>query len=308
MTTTGPFYLAFDIGGTHVRVALGDQKHLLKCRISPWPIGCTPLQDLAFLVDLARTLTRECDVEGKIAAAAFSLPALLHSGSVRAWPNRSSWEGLAFVRAMEETFKVPIQVEDDANTTTLAEWSEGAGVGCKNLLTITAGTGIGAGIVLDGALVRGQNGWAGEIGHTVVMSDGPECSCGHRGCLQAVASGRALDRIACERNLQGGAQAIAALAESEAWARETLTTAGRWLGLAAANAVHFLDVELVVIGGGLLQLGDIWWSAIRDSFRQHLSHGPHRTVNLCPAALSTEAGLIGALRLARQSHPVIALN
>jgi glucokinase len=219
-------------------------------------------------------------------------------GVVVAWPNRPAWRGQPVRARLEARLAVPVRVEDDANAAALGEFRLGAGRGRRHGLVMTVGTGVGAGLVLDGRLHSGRNGWAGEIGHTVVQPGGPECACGRRGCLQALASGRALERAGAEHGLASGAEVGAAAARGEAWACEALEACGRWLGLAAANAATLLDLEVVVVGGALGQLGAPLWPALESSFGSALGYNALRRVALERAQLGESAGLLGALGLA----------
>ncbi len=163
-----------------------------------------------------------------------------------------------------------------------------------------AGTGIGAGLVLEGRLFRGRNGWAGEIGHVTVLPEGPACPCGKRGCLQVLSSGRALERVAAQHGLTNASQLAEAAARNERWAFEALASSGRWLGFALAGAVNLLDLELIVVGGGLSGLGDPWWSSIEQALRENTLNGKARQVRVVRAELPDTAGVLGAVALARE--------
>jgi len=196
---------------------------------------------------------------------------------------------------------MPVVIEDDANAAALAEWTYGAARGYQHVIVIMAGTGIGAGLILGGQLFRGNNGWAGELGHLTLLGDGPSCPCGKQGCLQVMASGRALGAVAAERGLPSALAVTESAMQGEAWAQQALADCGRWLGLGAANAVNLLDLEAVVVGGGLSALGQFWWTALKEAFEANLINKSHRQVILSPAILPQTAGLIGAALLARQS-------
>lgn len=265
------------------------------------------MSDVRFVIDLARGFLRQRVPGQRIYAVGVALAALLdNSGTVVSWPNRPHWRGLEFRRLMSAMLSLPIVIEDDANAAAVAEYSLGVSEGVDHVLVVMAGTGIGAGLILNRQLFRGRYGWAGEFGHMVVQPDGPPCSCGLRGCLQMLASGRALERAALAQGLADVPALVAAADLGNAAAQEAIVASGRWIGLAAANVVNLLDLESVVIGGGLLKLGPAWWSAIHESLYANLLNGDMRNVHFQPAALPQHVGLYGAHVLAWQLADSIA--
>ncbi|HEY0602467.1 MAG TPA: ROK family protein [Herpetosiphonaceae bacterium] len=294
-------YLGFDIGGTNVRAALGHGAEIVASRTAVWPSGLAPADEVVFVADLAHALIDESGQQMMVRAAGVALAALTdRDGRVVDWPNRPAWRGLQFRSLLTDRLGLPTIVEDDANAAALAEYAVGSAQGFAHVVVITVGTGIGAGLILDGSLVRGRHGWAGELGHLVMQRDGPACACGHKGCLQMLASGRALERIAVARGLLDAAALTEAAAQGEDWALEALAESGRWLGLAAANVVNLLDLDAVVIGGGLSALDEPWWSALQASLETNLLSPTERQVSLRRAMLPDTAGLLGALYLAQQ--------
>jgi len=293
--------VGLDIGGTNVRAALASAGQIVASAEARWPSNLAATDEVLFAADLALALIDQQGARGAVRAAGVSLAALVDAtGTVVQWPNRPAWRGLAVRALLAARLALPIVVEDDANAAALAEWTFGAAQGYQHVLVIMAGTGIGAGLILDGRLFRGRHGWAGELGHMIVLPDGPDCPCGHRGCLQTVASGRTLDRIAAARGLPGAAAVGDAATRGEAWAQAALADCGRWLGLATANVVNLLDLDAVVIGGGLIALGAPWWSALEAGLHSNLLNAAQRRVVLCRAALPDSAGLLGAVSLAVQ--------
>jgi glucokinase len=293
--------VGLDIGGTNVRAALARAGQIVASAGEPWPANLAAADEVAFAADLALALIDRHSARGAVRAAGVALAALVDAaGTVVEWPNRPAWRGLAVRALLAARLALPVAIEDDANAAALAEWTFGAGQGYQHVLVIMAGTGIGAGLILNGQLFRGRHGWAGELGHMVVLPDGPDCPCGHRGCLQTVAAGRVLDGIAAARGLPGAAAVSAAAERGEAWAHAALADCGRWLGLAAANVVNLLDLDAVVIGGGMSALGPPWWAAITASFQSNLLNAAKRRVILRRAALPDSAGLLGAVSLAAQ--------
>lgn len=292
--------LGLDIGGTQIRAGLARDHQLVASRSLRWPQGCAGVDEVHFVADIARDLLWGAGLT-RAAAVGVSLAALVdEQGTVVSWPNRPSWQGLSVRRVLEARLGSPIEIEDDANAAALAEWHFGSGQGYRHLLVMMVGTGVGAGLILDGKLLRGRQGWAGELGHLVVQRDGPVCPCGHRGCLQMLASGRALERIAATHDFADVAALPALADQGVAWATRAIDECGIWLGLGAANVVNLLDLEAVVIGGGLTALGERWWAALEQTLDATILNAAQRSVSLHRAALSDTAGLLGAIELAHQ--------
>ena len=300
MMNTKKYVLGFDIGGTYIRVALACDREIVASQVVTWPLGMSSTEEVQFIADMGLTLAKS-HTDSTVKAAGIALAALTdQEGNVVDWPNRPTWRGLAFQSLLAVRLAVPTFVEDDANAAALAEWQLGAGQGYSNMLVVMVGTGIGSGIILNGELLRGQNGWAGELGHQIIMPDGPTCTCGNKGCVQVLASGQALNRIALDRGL-GDAQDIVVMAKhGEEWARNAIIACGCWLGLVVANVVNLLDLHAVVVGGGLCKLGVLWWTALTQTLRANLLAPAHREVAIQQAALPDTAGLIGAICLAHQ--------
>jgi len=274
-----------------------------------WPNGLSPEDEVKFVADLALGLIEETRLPEPAKAAGVSLAALVNKeGVVIDWPNRPSWRGLSFRALLEQRIGLPVIIEDDCNAAAIAEWTLGAGRGYRNGLVAMIGTGIGAGLILDGRLFRGSNGWAGELGHITVEPNGDPCPCGKRGCLQLLAAGRALDNLAIRRGLGGASDLVTAAGRGETWARDSLEASGRWIGLALGSVINLLDLEAIIIGGGLSRLGSLWWTTIEKTLRSQVLNSSHRSIALHKAVLPGTAGLLGAITLAGQGAggPVVA--
>ncbi len=293
--------IGIDIGGTWIRVALANESQIIATEATSWPGNLSPAAEIDFIAEFAQSLVSENRTANDVVAVGVSLAALVDDdGIVIAWPNRSNWRGLSFKNLLEARLGLPLIVEDDANAAALGEWRFGAGRGYQHLMVMSVGTGVGCGLILNHSLFRGKTGWAGELGHLVMLPDGIECPCGHRGCLQTIASGRALERVALARNLSGPSGFVNAAQEGQAWALDELANCGQWLGLAAANVVNLLDLEAVVVGGGFSSASSAWWDALTETFYRNILNQDHRRVHLHKTALSGMAGLMGATTLALQ--------
>lgn len=219
--------------------------------------------------------------------------------------NIPAWRSFPLRARLRELFPgVPVRVHNDALCVAAGEHWRGAGRGVANLLGMVVSTGVGGGLILDGRVIDGASGNAGHIGHVVVDPEqGPPCSCGGRGCLEAIARGPALVDWAQQQGWrQGQPDATAAdLAADGALGHPVglaaMRRAGRALGIAIASAVHLCDLEVVVIGGGLSQAGALLFDPLEESLRAHARLEFAHNVRVVPAALGQHAGLVGAAAL-----------
>jgi glucokinase len=236
-------------------------------------------------------------------------------GRIR-WAPNNSYKDLPLQHLLAEGSGLPTVVENDANAAAWAEATAGAGAGMPNVIALTIGTGIGAGIILNGELQRGDTGIAGEAGHIIVDPTGNEqCGCGATGCLEAMASGTALGRAGRRAAAADPAGRLAELAGApenvtgetvHQAAREGDPTAGRlfdqigyWLGIGLASLANIFDPQLMIVGGGLVATGDLLLAPTRRSFERFIFARAHRRLPLLvPARLGPDAGLIGAALLA----------
>ena len=195
---------------------------------------------------------------------------------------------------------MPVEIENDANCGALAELTWGAGRDCSNFAYIKAATGIGAGLVVDGKLLRGASGTAGEIGHTTLDESGLLCYCGNRGCLETVASGPAILQLVG----QGRAEAltlgrvIELAIEGDVRCRRAISDAGLQIGVAVAGLCNLINPERVIVGGILSRAGDLVLHPIRESIRRHAVLAAAERVVVVPADFVERAELLGSLALA----------
>jgi glucokinase len=211
------------------------------------------------------------------------------------------WADVPVRRILEDRLGLPVDLENDANCAAWAEYRFGAGKGEPSLVCLTVGTGIGAGILIDGALYRGRFGAAGEPGHLGVVRDGIRCGCGNTGCLEQYASGTALVRYAKENGLSAdGPEVTEAARAGDQRAVDAFAKVGRWLGRALADVASVLDPGMFVIGGGVADAGELLLGPARESFRESLPGAPYRPLaEIRRALLGNDAGLVGAADLAR---------
>jgi glucokinase len=237
------------------------------------------------------------------------------NGVMRFAPN-VAWREFPLAERIREGVGLPTLVDNDANVAAWGEFRFGAGKGCNDMLLVTVGTGIGGGIVAGGKLFRGGHGFAGEIGHIIVEPGGPLCGCGNLGCWEQVASGRAIGRLGREAaaehpeslivELAGGrtgdvtGQAVTAAAmNGDPVAVRILAEVGRRLGEGIAGLVNILDPDIVVVGGGVIEAGELILEPARRAFVDSVEAPEHRPeVPLVPATMGNDAGAVGAADLA----------
>lgn len=221
------------------------------------------------------------------------------------------------VALVEQNVAKPVFIGNDADLAGLAEFTRGAGQGTSTMIYMTLSTGIGGGVIIDGKLRTGR-GQGGEVGHMVIEPDGPMCACGHRGHLEAVASGTAIARIARERLSAGeessvrdrvngeladvSARVVAEAAQAgDAMAREIFTQAGRYIGAHIASLMMLLHPDMFVLGGGLTKSGPLLFDPLHEAVRAHAMHPRYyENTPIVRAQLGGEVGLIGAAALVKQ--------
>jgi len=238
------------------------------------------------------------------------------TGVLHKVPNLPGWEGICLTKVFSEEFGVPAYLDNDATAAALGEAMFGAGRGVDHFVYFTISTGIGGGIIIDGKPYRGCGENAGEFGHTKIVPDGPPCNCGDRGCLESLASGTAIARIARE-GLQSGAQSVIrewmcspedvtaelvarAAAQADPFAREIWSQAMRYLGLGIANVVNVLNPRLVILGGGVTKAGDLLFAPVREVVRERAMKALSCEVEIVPAANGDLVGLMGAFAVAME--------
>ncbi|HLV66543.1 MAG TPA: ROK family protein, partial [Polyangiaceae bacterium] len=227
------------------------------------------------------------------------------TGTVELAPNLE-WTSAPVRELVKRVLNLPVVVMNITNSGALAEGRVGAAKGVRSYVWLYVGTGTGAGIVIDGRLFHGHNGFSGEIGHCPLVLDGPECTCGLRGCLEAVASGWAIGRAAERargsaaatllREYPGplDAEAVAdAARRGDAEAQRILAEVGNYLGMGLSTLVNLLDPEMVVLAGGVTAAGDYLLDPTRESAAKHTLRG--RDVRIVTSTLGDQAGMLGAV-------------
>lgn len=279
--------VGIDVGGTKaLGVVLDASGSVVAEERRPTPRG---ENSLGPLVDTLVELANDLGVDGSLG---IGVPGLVtRDGVLRAAPNLDGVADFAVAELVGERLGHSVSLDNDATCATVAEWQLGAGRGASDLILVTLGTGIGGGLVADGVLHRGRNGFAGEYGHMVVQPDGPRCPCGRRGCWERYASGSGLAMLAREaatgRRLRsvvehagGDPQAVrgehvqAAAREGDEEALAVIDDFGRWVALGLSNLTNAFDPEVFVLGGGLAEGAELYLEPITRWFGE-LLYQPH---------------------------------
>ncbi|QUR66373.1 ROK family protein [Mycobacterium spongiae] len=296
--------LCLDIGGTKIAAGLADPAgtliHTATC--------ATPAASGAEQVwaAVAEMITDALGVAGGAVAAvgiASAGPIDLHSGTVSPI-NIASWRGFPLVdRVAGVVPGVPVRLGGDGVCMALGEHWRGAGRGARFLLAMVVSTGVGGGLVLDGAPYAGRTGNAGHVGHVVVDREGEACSCGGRGCVETVASGPSMVRWARANGWSAppgaGARALADAARAgDEVALAAFHRGTRALAAMIASVGAVCDLDLVIVGGGVAKSGRLLFDPLREALADYLGLDFLSALRLVPAELGGEAGLVGAVRLA----------
>ena len=309
--------IGIDVGGTKVLGGVVDEsgKVLTTARKD------TPRQGGSALTQTIADVAKDLLQQHSVASVGVSAAGFVSSDrkTMLATPNIADWNGVDLDHQLTALIGLPVVIENDANAAAWGEAKFGAGKNQDHMMMLTVGTGIGGGIVVNGALYRGAFGIAAEFGHMRVVPDGHICGCGARGCFEQYASGNALLRHAREainaspevaRNLLSrgdgtvagltGQAITEAARDGDAVALAAFNTTGQWLGAGIASLAVLLDPACVVIGGGVIDAGDILLKPTRESLERNMPFaGKHPCPEIIAAQLGIEAGLVGVADLAR---------
>jgi glucokinase len=298
---TSGVILGIDLGGTKsAALVLHEDGTVVRRRAAPTPATADAEGLFAFLLALAQDVRGMETLTGVGVSA--GAPADAANGLVFAAPNLPGWgtAGFPLAARLSEALGLPVKLENDADATALAEWRFGAGQGTRNMAFLTVGTGIGSGLILNGALHRGRRGAGGEVGH-IAIAHGPgarPCACGLRGCLEAYASGPSVTKIAQELGWQGeasGRAVVEGARAGDAACRAALEQAAEHLGAALATLAMLLDLERIVLGTLAVHAADLLLPRISQSLRARAWPRLTEGLEVVPAALGDRAQDLAAL-------------
>lgn len=306
-------YIGVDFGGTKIAACLADKNGVILKKITAKTLKSPDGKAIvAQLVEIIKSLQPK---NKKIKAVGIGIPGQIDkAGTVFNMPNVPALLGVNIQKALKAKLKLPIIIENDANAAALAELKYGAGKKLNNFVFITISTGIGGGIIINRELYRGANNTAGEVGHMVIVPDGPRCGCGNRGCWEVLGSGTALANMAKARIQSGvvslimekaandlnqvNGEAIAEAArKQDPLALELLDVNGFYNAVGITNLVNCFDPEAIIIGGGLSFNGETFFKPLEKCLKMFKLLNGKNKIKILRAGCKKDTGLLGALSL-----------
>ena len=291
--------LAVDIGGTQFRVAIADESgQLLRViRRQTFAEGGAGWM-IEQVIGLGRDLTREHDVHA--IGIGFGGPVDFVGQRIVNSTHIEGWDDVQLPKILKSELGVPAVVDNDANAGALGEFRFGAGRGLSSVVYYTISTGIGGGIILNGQVHRGANGYAGELGHVPLLKGRPRCACGNLGCLEALCSGPAIAKRGRRRMRQPGLTArdvFDAARAGDQVALGVVDDTARYLGMGMATTINTLAPEAVIVGGGVSRAGRVLFEPLRRHVNQCVMPVHRRSVRILPAKRGDNAVLLGAVAM-----------
>ena len=318
------YVVGIDIGGTKLATVVADSTGQILSKVrKPTLAEKGPEYALQLLFEMVRESIEQAGLQqASISAIGVSCggPLDTKTGVIYSPPNLPGWDALPLKAQLESEFQIPVTIENDANASALAEFRFGGGRGYGAVLYMTMSTGIGGGIVIDGQIYHGANDSAGEVGHQILLPDGPRCGCGKRGCLEALCSGPAIARraqaaIQAQRaegkasattllNLAGGhiedvksEYVLAAAQTGDALALQLVDETAYYMGWGIANLVNILNPDIVLLGTIAIAAGDLLINPIRKTVSEFAMTRPAEAVKIAPAQLGDALGDLAAIAL-----------
>jgi glucokinase len=317
--------IGLDLGGTFIKVGVVDEKGLILSKKE------LPTPKNEGKEKILEAMTESLDYSLKdypkkeFLGIGIDTPGLVdENGKVFLAPNLPDWDNLNLKKIFEEKFALPVKVENDVNTITWGEYKFGAGKGYNNIICITIGTGLGGGVILNGKLLRGTKYSAVEIGHIPICYKGPKCNCGNIGCIERYVGAKYIVDMAKEKlkgqtcpprpkggrreslitqMVEGNTEEITPKIISEAYhrgdklAEEIWLEVGTYLGTLFSGLVNLLNPQVIIIGGGIAQVGEILFSTIKKIIDERSFSLLSKDVKVVPAKLGKDAGVISAAAL-----------
>ncbi|GMV94676.1 MAG: NagC family transcriptional regulator [Candidatus Hydrogenedentota bacterium] len=313
--------VGIDLGGTNVKTAVVARNGKMRgkdSRPSRADDGLDAVVD-TMVASVEQALENAGADPSDMLAVGVGAPGPMNwrTGIVFSPPNLPGWKDVPLADIMSERLMVPAYVDNDANVACWGEFWSGAGTEVDSMVCLTLGTGVGGGIVVDGRLVRGIDGTAAEIGHLNVMRDGRQCNCGAKGCLECYASVSGMERTALE-GIEAGRPTILtemcggdldkidgkmisdALQKGDEFAAWVMTETGIWLGTGIGSLINLLNPEMVVLCGGMIAAGEALFKPVRETAQAQSFDVPGARVQIVPAGLGADSGVIGAAGCALQ--------
>ncbi|MFC1928197.1 ROK family protein [Chloroflexota bacterium] len=307
--------LAIDLGGTKIITTLISDKSAMIARdYTPTLAGEGPILVIDRMFSAVDRLCRLKNIDlSQLSAISIASAGVIdmEKGTITKSPNLPGWINIPLRGIVEEKYKIHTFLINDATAAALGEHHLGVGKGTSNLVLLTLGTGIGGGIIINDNLYFGSSGGAGEIGHMTIDVNGTRCSCGNIGCLEMLASGKAVAKEAIRRISYGEKSCLTEMVEGEienitakeislaaregdTLALEVIAKAAYYLGVGIVNLVNILNPEIIIIGGGMSNMGDLLLNPARQVVKERAFRLSSESVRIVPAQLGNDAGVFGA--------------
>ncbi|MBI6872194.1 ROK family protein [Clostridium aciditolerans] len=307
------YIIGIDLGGTKINGALANFNGDIIAKYTlPTKAEDGEEAVLEGIISVGEMVLGESKVnKDDVLAIGIGCPGILNvkEGKIITAPNLP-FRNFNVVKSLKDKFNIPVYLDNDANVAAIGEYVFGAGKGINNMVFITVSTGIGGGAVLNGRIYRGNTCNAMEIGHMTLEKDGPRCNCGNYGCAEALASGTAIGKAANEAIKKEEKTSLAhyekvtsfevfkEAEKGDELAQKVLNKALNYLGICVANVITSFDPEVVIIGGGVSKGGQIVFDKINEVVKDRCFESMWKSTSIVPAALGTDAGVIGAIALA----------
>jgi glucokinase len=301
--------VGIDLGGTEIKAGLVDEKKGIIKKISrPTEVEMGNAQVIANITKTVKELTENTE----FSAIGIGSPGSIDrkNGIVRFSPNFPNWRNFELVRLIKENINVDVFLENDANAFALGEWYFGKAKGLHDFIALTIGTGIGSGVVCNNTFLTGKDGLAPELGHVVVVPNGPQCGCGNRGCVEATSSAKyialeaknLLDRypdslvlkLAGKKEKIESKHVFQAYEKNDPLATVVCNFAIDALARAIGGYVHAFNPEKIIIGGGLSRAGDALFVPLREMTKKYVMSSFADTYTIEQSSLVEDAGILGA--------------
>lgn len=307
-------YVGVDLGGTTIKVGVCDSEgKLVHTYEAPTKAEEGAEAGMERIADYVRTAVAESPYEWEqVAGVGAGMAGFLDipNGFIK-FSNNLNWRNVPAKQILEEKLGVPVKINNDANVAALGEAWGGAGRGIDNCVCYTLGTGVGGGIIINGKIYEGFGGMAGELGHVSIVSDleAVACTCGQKGCLETVSSATGIVRMAKDAVERGDRTALALVnpitakdvfdagKAGDEVALRIINRAAYYLGRAMAGMAVIVNPQRFIIGGGVSKAGDILFEPIRETFRKYTPEHAQTGVDIVPATLGNDAGVVGAAGL-----------
>ena len=300
------FIIGIDLGGTNLKCALLDGGLKVKARsYFETKSFDSKVKLISGISDSILRFIKEHELAASsIEGIGIGVPGPVdtYKGIVHFFPNIPGWNEVRLKDILEAKLKLSVFIDNDAKLMALAEYKAGAAQGFKNALCLTLGTGVGAGLIINGLLYRGQDNAAGELGHVPINEKGPICGCGSRACLESYIGNKAILKDA--RKIFGAditlEKASKMAAEKNIRAIKLWGQVGTRLGIALSGVINLLNLDAVIIGGGVAAAGEVLFDNVKDTILLRSMKVQSKRVKVLKASLGVNAGLIGAGYLVRE--------